>query len=228
MRKLLWAMALASLASAQTTREDLERMALAASPALHQSAAEVRAATGRVKQAGLYPNPMLGFTGDHNTPALDGGSLGGFAEQRFVTGGKLGLDRKVADQDRLGAEEMAKVERLRVIAAIDALYYRGLGRTEAASRCGLVWPQLTQTTAATSRELANLGQADQPDIFEVEIEQQRAQLARHHGAERSGQDVAGDSSPDEPAGPEAFHADRRPGSGGKARPGLNAGAHSHR
>ncbi len=176
MRKLLWAMALGSLASAQTTREDLERMALAASPSLRQSAAEVRAATGRVKQAGLYPNPMLGFTGDHNTPALDGGSLGGFAEQRFVTGGKLGLDRKVADQNRLGAEEMAKAERLRVIAAIDALYYRGLGEQrllEVRTRMA----QLTQTTAATSRGLANLGQADQPDIFEVEIEAQRAQLA---------------------------------------------------
>ncbi len=176
MRKLLWAMALGGLASAQTSREDLERMALAASPALRQSAAEVRAAAGRVRQAGLYPNPVLGFTGDHNTPALQGGSLGGFGEQRFVTGGKLGLDRKVADQDRLGVEEMAKAERLRIIAAIDALYYRGLGEQrllEVRTRMA----QLTQTTAATSRELANLGQADQPDVFEVEIEAQRAQLA---------------------------------------------------
>lgn len=176
MHRLLWAIALAGVASAQTTREDLERMAIEASPALRQSAAQVRAAAGRVRQAGLYPNPMLGFTGDHNTPALDGGSLGGFAEQRFVMGGKLGLDRKVADQDRLGTEEMAKAERLRVIAAIDGLYYRGLGEQrliEVRTRMA----QLTQTTSAASRELANLGQADQPDVFEVEIEAQRAQLA---------------------------------------------------
>ena len=176
MHKLLLAIALAGLASAQTSREDLERMALSASPSLRQSAAEVRAAAGRVRQAGLYPNPMLGFTGDHNTPALDGGSLGGFAEQRIVTGGKLGLDRKAADQDRLGAEEMAKAERLRVIAAIDALYYRGLGEQRLLD-VRIRMAQLTQTTAATWRELANLGQADQPDVFEVEIEAQRAQLA---------------------------------------------------
>jgi cobalt-zinc-cadmium efflux system outer membrane protein len=177
MHKLLFVFALAgSLASAQTTREDLERMALAVSPALQRSAAEVRAAAGRAKQAGLYPNPMLGATGDHNTPALDGGSLGGFAEQRIVTGGKLGLDRKVADQDRLGAEEIAKAERLRVIASIDALYYRGLGEQrliEVRTRMA----ELTQRTAVTSHELANLGQADQPDVFQVEIEAQRAQLA---------------------------------------------------
>jgi cobalt-zinc-cadmium efflux system outer membrane protein len=107
---------------------------------------------------------------------LDGGSLGGFAEQRIVTGGKLGLDRKAADQARLGAEEMAKAERLRVIAAIDALYYRGLGEQtliEVRSRMA----ELTQRTAVTSHELANLGQADQPDVFQVEIEAQRAQLA---------------------------------------------------
>jgi outer membrane protein, heavy metal efflux system len=177
MRRLLWAVVLSgSLVEAQTSRADLERMALAASPALQRSAAEVRAAAGRAKQAGLYPNPVLGFTGDHNTPALDGGSLGGFAEQRIVTGGKLGLDRKAADQDRLGAEEMAKAERLRVIAAIDAMYYRGLGEQrliEARTRMA----ELTQRTAATSHELANLGQADQPDVFQVEIEAQRAQLA---------------------------------------------------
>ena len=177
MRRLLVAIALAgSLAQAQTSREDLERMAVAASPALKRSAAEVRAAAGRVKQAGLYPNPVLGFTGDHNTPALDGGSLGGFAEQRFVTGGKLGLDRKTADQDRLAAEEMSRAERLRVIAAIDSLYYRGLGEqrlVEVRTRMS----ELTQRTAATSHELANLGQADQPDVFQAEIEEQRAQLA---------------------------------------------------
>ena len=177
MHKLLLLSALlVTLAQAQTQREDLERMALAASPALQQSSAAVRAAAGRVRQAGQYPNPMLGFTGDHNTPALDGGSLGGFAEQRFVLGGKLGLDRKAADQDRLGSEEMATIERLRVIAAIDALYYRGLGEQrliEVRQRMA----ELTQRTASTSQELANIGQADQPDVFEVELEAQRARLA---------------------------------------------------
>jgi cobalt-zinc-cadmium efflux system outer membrane protein len=119
---------------------------------------------------------MLGFTGDHNTPALEGGSLGGFAEQRFVTGGKLSLDRKAADQDRLGAEEMAKAVRLHVVAAIDALYYRALGE-QRLIEVRTQMSDLAQRTAATYHELANVGQADQPDVFEVEIEAQRAQLA---------------------------------------------------
>lgn len=166
----------AGVTSAQMRREDLERMALASSAAVQQASAGIRAAEGRAKQAGLYPNPTLGVTGDHNTPALDGGSLGGFAEQRIVTGGKLGLNRKAADQDRLAAEEMAKAERLRVTAMIDGLYYRGLAEQRLLD-VRMQMADLAGRTAATSHELANVGQADLPDVSEIEIEAQRAQLA---------------------------------------------------
>ena len=48
------------------------------------------------QQAGLYPNPTIGYTGDE----IRGGSVGGgkegfFVEQTIVTGGKLRLSREV-------------------------------------------------------------------------------------------------------------------------------------
>ncbi len=102
MRRLLLFATLAASLFGQSKLEDFERMALDAEfSSGKQASAQVRVAAGRAKQAGLYPNPVLGATGDHNTPALNGGSLGGFIEQRFVVGGKLGLDRKSADQERL-------------------------------------------------------------------------------------------------------------------------------
>src|SRR5262245_4003585 len=41
--------------------EDLERMALAKNPTLSQAQASIRAADGRQIQAGLYPNPLVGY-----------------------------------------------------------------------------------------------------------------------------------------------------------------------
>jgi len=175
MRRFLLLLSLSVSVFGQTKLEDLERMALASSPSLQQASAQIRVAAGRAKQAGLYPNPIFGATGDHNTPALNGGSLGGFAEQRIVTGGKLGLDQKTADEDRLTAEEMARAERLRVLAEIRTLYYRGLGEQrllDVRKRMA----ELAERTAGVSRELKNVGQADQPNVLEAEIEAQRAQL----------------------------------------------------
>src|SRR5215831_14956228 len=68
-----------------------EQLALQNNPTLAQATAAVRAASGKTLQAGLYPNPIIGVTGDENTPGpvIRGGEFGGFVEQRIVTAGKL-------------------------------------------------------------------------------------------------------------------------------------------
>ena len=49
------------------------------------------------------PFPIIGASGAEIStgPIIRGGELGGFLEQRVVTAGKLGLSRRVADQDRV-------------------------------------------------------------------------------------------------------------------------------
>jgi len=155
--------------------DELEAMALAGNPAIGAAAAQVRAAKGRARQAGAYPNPVLGATGDHNTPVFSGGGLGGFAEQRIVTGGKLGLARRAAEAETAAATESEASARLRVLTEIRCLYYRGL----AEQRLVDVRKEMADTaarTAATLAELNNVGQADLPDQMAAEIEAQRAAL----------------------------------------------------
>src|SRR6266852_6711916 len=41
--------------------QDLERMALERNPTMSQADASVRAAEGRRTQAGIYPNPLVGY-----------------------------------------------------------------------------------------------------------------------------------------------------------------------
>src|SRR5579872_534495 len=178
MTRLLFLMTLAVPAvPRQLTLADLERMALAASPSFAQSQADVRAAAGRARQAGSYPNPIVGASGDHvaGGPILRGGDLGGFIEQRVVMAGKLGLQRKAAVETRLAAEQMQEAERLRTLTTIRELYYRALGEQRlVALRKDRA--ELAARTAKTRRELANLGQADRPDVLAADIEAQRAEL----------------------------------------------------
>jgi len=155
----------------------LERMALEGNPTLAQAAAEIKAAEGKKLQAGIYPNPMIGATGDENTPGpiIRGGEFGFFVEQRLVTAGKLGKSRNVAEQERLQAEATAQAQKHRVLNSVRVLYYQALG----AERLVQVQTQLTELSRRAveiSRELLNVGAADRPDLLESEIEAERAEV----------------------------------------------------
>src|SRR5499426_4510253 len=71
--------------------EDLERMALQNNPTIGQAEAAIRAAEGRRVQAGLMPNPIIGYLGEElNARAFDQKSEHYvFAEQEVPLGGKL-------------------------------------------------------------------------------------------------------------------------------------------
>src|SRR5712664_283803 len=98
------------------TLEDLQQMALQNNPTFAQSAANVQAAEGRRKQAGLYPNPTVGYQGEQiRGGAFHGGEQGFFIQQDIVLGGKLGLNRKIFDQELKQAETEAEEQKLRVV-----------------------------------------------------------------------------------------------------------------
>jgi len=164
--------------AAQLRLEDLERRALDKHPALSQAEAAKRAAEGRRRQAGAYPNPVIGATGDEIAPGpvIRYGEWGGFVEQRIVTGGKRAVSRGLAEQDVVMAEASADAQRYRILTSVRSLFYQALGdqqlvetRTELA--------KITREAVQISRELANVGQADRTDVLASEIEAQRAELS---------------------------------------------------
>jgi cobalt-zinc-cadmium efflux system outer membrane protein len=159
------------------TLQDLERTALERNPTIGQAKAGVDFAAGRAKQAGLYPNPVLSAVGEEISagPIIRGGEFGGGIQQRIVTAGKLGLSRKVAQQDQAVAEEASKAQRQRVLNAVRALYYQALAdqyRIQVRTNLG----KLASEAVRISRELVNVGQADQPDQLSADVEAERIQL----------------------------------------------------
>ena len=156
--------------------EELEQMALANNPTVAQVQANLRVATGLARQAGLYPNPTVGYYGDEIRGGyLGGGKQGGFVSQTIVLGGKLRAARRVADLQANQVETSGQIQRLRILNNVRALFYQVL----AAQRLVEVRQNLANLAGdatQTSYQLGNVGQADRPDILQAEVEQQQASV----------------------------------------------------
>src|SRR6202163_230403 len=159
------------------TLEELQQMALQNNPTFAQSAANIQAAEGRKKQSGLYPNPTVGYQGEQiRGGSFHGGEQGFFVQQDIVLGGKLGLNRKIFDQELKQAETEAEEQKVRVVTSVRMSCIQALAAQQTLElRQNL--GKLADDTVETSRQLANVGQADAPDVLESEVEAQQAQLA---------------------------------------------------
>jgi len=159
------------------TLAELERMAMQNNPTLGQAEAAIAAAAGRRKQAGLFPNPTIGYQGDELAfRALSNKSEHFFfVEQTIPLGGKLRKGQRVFEQEQSQTKADAEAQKLRVLNGVRALYYETLGaqqlidlRTELA--------RISREAVSTTGSLLNVGQADRPDYFAAEIEAERATL----------------------------------------------------
>lgn len=163
--------------SEAVTLQELEDLALRNNPTLAQAEAVVRAAEGRRRQAGLLPNPIVGYVGEELSfrAAGERSEHGLFIEQTIPLGGKLGKAKRVFEREREQAEILAKAQRQRVINSVRLLYAEALGAQRLIElRRSLA--RLARQAVETTAELYNVGQADKPDQLEIEIEAERAEI----------------------------------------------------
>src|ERR1700680_3480116 len=159
------------------TLGELQRMALANNPTLGQAKAGVNAAAGRTLQAGLWANPTVGYVGEE----VRGGSYGGgqhgvFIQQNVILGSKLDLDRKVRSEEGKQAVAEAEEQHLRVENGVRIAFYQSLAAQKMLETRKTL-SGLAEGAAATTQQLFNVGQADQPDLLQAQVEADEADLA---------------------------------------------------
>jgi cobalt-zinc-cadmium efflux system outer membrane protein len=159
------------------TLQELQEMALQNNPTFAQAAANIRAAEGRKQQSGVYPNPTVGYQGEQiRGGSFRGGEQGFFVQQSIVLAGKLGLNQNIFEQEKKQAETEADEQELRVVTNIKMSFIQALAAQQALElRQNL--GKLADDAVETSRQLANVGQADAPDVLEAEVEAEQADLA---------------------------------------------------
>lgn len=162
--------------SSALTLVDLEGMALTNNPTLVQATAQVEAARGAAYQAGLYPNPVVGYTGEQiGVNGTAGETQGGFIAQEFVTGGKLRLSRAKWQQRAEIANTNLHAQQQRVLNDVRSQFYRTL----AAQHLVAIRQEILangEDNLQTHREMLNLGQTNRVGILKAEIDLQRDRL----------------------------------------------------
>jgi cobalt-zinc-cadmium efflux system outer membrane protein len=159
------------------TLSELEQLALQNNPTVTAAAAGIDAARGRTRQAGAWPNPVIGYTGEEiKTGDLDRrGEHGFFVAQTIPLGGKLRLSRNVFQHTIERAEAVRDLQRLRILSSVRQTFYSVLlteRRIEVQERLAALASEAVGVTA----QLFNVGAADRPDYLQIEIESRRLQL----------------------------------------------------
>lgn len=182
---------------------DFERLALQRNPTLRQAAAQVDAANSRAFQAGLYPNPTIGYIQEQigalgESQPTGGGVfargrpspgelVGGFVQQEIVTGGKLRLSRAKFAEEATAARFQADAQRLRVLNGIRTRFFEVVA-AERLIAINRDLSRLNDDAVRTTEELVNVGQANEPDLLQARVEARRARVAlrnaenRHRGS----------------------------------------------
>ncbi|MFT3883655.1 MAG: TolC family protein [Gemmatales bacterium] len=105
----------------------LQQMATTTNPSLKRAQADADATYGIMIQAGLYPNPVVGYQVDQVqpwlTPTGNAGQQGAFVSQLIKTFGKLELAQQVAGYDYLNALVAVRRTQMDVTAQIRTNYF---------------------------------------------------------------------------------------------------------
>lgn len=140
------------------TLADLLQQAMANSPAIRQSEADADAAYGQVIQAGLHPNPTVGYEvdqwqpGPRPRPVNNNGQQGGFVNQLIKTAGKLSLAQQVAGYDYVNALVAVQRTRVDTTAAVRTAYFAAL---------------VAQQTQEVSRSVADMTE----EVYRLQLKQ---------------------------------------------------------
>jgi outer membrane protein TolC len=157
------------------TLAELEEIATACNPTLAQAAARIQALQGTQLQAGLYPNPVIGYVGEEMGAEGSAGQQGAFFGQTIVTAGKLGLNRAVVGHEIQQARRAWEVQLHRVLndvrsRACEVLVAQRMIRLEEQLL------RIGEVGVKTTEELLKAGEVGRVDVLLSRIEANSARL----------------------------------------------------
>lgn len=148
---------------------DLETLAFEHNPTLAAANAKLSATRGQQLQAGLYPNPIIGYQGMEMGIRGTAGQQGGFVGQRFIMGGKLKLDQAAASKQVTASHFEFHAQELRVLSDVRIRFYEAVilqKRVKLTEELVRIGDELVRAT----EQLLTGRQATQNDLLLAEIQ----------------------------------------------------------
>lgn len=151
------------------TLEYLESLALTRNPTLGGASALVLQQQGVLKQAGLYPNPTLGYVRSDPDQSRQSQTQGVFVSQEIVTGGKLRLARDAARQEVDQSNWQLEAQQRRVINDVRIRFYEALGAQHAVI-ASLELEKIAEQGVKIAEQLFAAKIGSRPDVLQAEIQ----------------------------------------------------------
>ncbi|PHS11185.1 MAG: hypothetical protein COA78_10225 [Blastopirellula sp.] len=157
------------------TLADFEGIAFQNNPTLSAAAARIQAASGKQIQAGLYPNPVIGYHANEVGNFGTAGGQGGFVRQKFITGGKLQLDQAIAGKEVDEAHFRWHAQEQRVLSDVRIRFYETLvAQHKVKLTEELV--QIGDNLVKSTQTLLTNRQATENDLLQAEIRADNARI----------------------------------------------------
>lgn len=152
-----------------------EHLALANNPTLVQANARVLAAQGRHVQAGLFPNPEVGYVASEIGNEGQAGQQGAYLAQEFVRGRKLTLSQQVAAQEIRQAMRELEAQQLRVLNDIRREFYSVLVAQESV-RVTEELVVIADKAVNVSADLLEAQESGRVDLLQATVELESARI----------------------------------------------------
>lgn len=157
------------------TCDQMIDIALSNNPTVRQAGAALEAAQGTWVQVGLAPNPGIAYLGNEIGQSGRAGQQGAYFQQEFVRGGKLALNRDVAEREITIARQNFAAQRMRVVNDVRIHFYNTLIAQRTL--------EITQDMEAIGKralgvadQLFNAQQVGKVDVLQARIESSNASI----------------------------------------------------
>ncbi len=165
---------------------DLEGLALENSPILAEKLALVDAADGQWLQAGLPPNPVIGYSGQQLGSRGQAEQQGVYLGQTFIRGGKLQLGREVATWEIEVAQQRLQAARLKLLTDVRIAYYRLLVAQQREQLAGEL-AALSERAEEAANSLFIGEEVSEADPLRAKFAADTARLIQYKAASQSGE-----------------------------------------
>ncbi len=155
--------------------QSLEAIALTNNPAIKELAATTQKAAGYRLQVGLKANPFVGYQGQQLADEGTDQHLV-FAEQEFVTGDKLQLNRQVQNEALRAQLFELEAQRLRVVTDIRANFYAALALQKQIELIGN-FQEVSQKGVKLAELRKQAAEGTQIDILQAKIQNSEVDLS---------------------------------------------------
>lgn len=161
----------------ELTLARLEEIAMESNPSLQQLAAVVEKARGIHEQAGLYPNPVVGYTAGEVGNGGNAGQQGAYLSQTIITGDKLQLTRDVASWSIEEMNWQFQAQQHRVRNDVRLRFYEALG---AYKRMQIAEDLLkvAQQGVSIAKELFKAKEASRADVLQATVDLNQIRIVR--------------------------------------------------